>query len=91
METIGFVWICVISGKGNLGGILAPVASVAHVALTLTIERERSIGILDGIVGLDGLYVDEVFVGGEEMSFYAKDTEDLGNFLKKVSHRGMEI
>ena len=69
METMGFARICVISGKGNFRGILAPVASVAHVAsvaLTLTIERERSIGILDWIVELDGLYVDDVFVGGAE-------------------------
>ena len=65
METIGFARICAISGKGNFRGILAPVspvASVALTALTLTIERERSIGILDWIVGLDGLYVDDVFV-----------------------------
>ena len=68
METIGFVRICVISGKGNFRGILAPVASVALTALALTIERERSIGILDWIVGLDGLYVDEVFVGGARIA-----------------------
>ena len=45
METMGFMRIYAISGKGNLGGILAPVASVAHVALTaltLTIEREKA-------------------------------------------------
>ena len=68
METMGFTRICVISGKGNLGGILAPVSPVALTALALTIERERSIGILDWIVGLDGLYVDDVFVGGARRS-----------------------
>lgn len=48
MESWRLCEIIAISGKGNLGGILAPVspvasvASVALTALTLTIEREKA-------------------------------------------------
>ena len=41
-------------------------------------------------MGLDGLYVDDVFVGGEELSFYAKDTEDAWGMtnLQRKFHTG---